>query len=64
MLRVIALLGSVDAGQRFCERTTIGCRCDLKPPMLMRAIRKKDQPCIVYRYAETGRPYLIVHKGV
>ena len=27
------------------------------------AIRKKDQPYIVYRYAGTGRPYLIVHKG-
>ena len=26
------------------------------------AIRKKDQPYIVYRYAGTGRPYLIVHK--
>jgi hypothetical protein len=27
------------------------------------AIRKKDQPFIVYRYAGTGRPYLIVHRA-
>jgi hypothetical protein len=27
------------------------------------AIRKKDRPYIVYRYAGTGLPYLIVHKG-
>ena len=27
------------------------------------AITKKNQSCIVYRYAETGRPYLIVHQG-
>ena len=26
------------------------------------AITKQDQSCIVYRYADTGRPYLIVHK--
>jgi hypothetical protein len=26
------------------------------------AITKHDQSCIVYRYAGTGRPYLIVHK--
>jgi hypothetical protein len=26
--------------------------------------RKKNQPYIVYRYAGTGRPYLIVHEGV
>jgi hypothetical protein len=28
------------------------------------AITKKNQPYIIYRYAGTGRPYLIVHKGV
>jgi hypothetical protein len=27
------------------------------------AIRKKEQPFIVYRYAGTGRPYLIVHRA-
>jgi hypothetical protein len=27
------------------------------------AIRKKHQPYIVYRYAGTGRPYLIVHRA-
>ena len=27
------------------------------------AITKQDQSSIVYRYAGTGRPYLIVHKG-
>jgi hypothetical protein len=27
------------------------------------AITKQDRSCIVYRYAGTGRPYLIVHEG-
>jgi hypothetical protein len=27
------------------------------------AIRKKEQPFIVYRYAGTGRPYLIVYRA-
>ena len=27
------------------------------------AIKKKKQPVIVYRYAGTGRPYLIVHRA-
>jgi hypothetical protein len=27
------------------------------------AITKKNQSCIVYRYAGTGRPYLIIHKA-
>src|SRR6266566_1615469 len=27
------------------------------------AIRRKDQPYIVYRCPGTGRPYLMVHKG-
>jgi hypothetical protein len=28
------------------------------------AIRKKHQPHVVYRYAGTGRPYLIVHRAI
>jgi hypothetical protein len=28
------------------------------------AITKKDRSCIVYRCPGTGRPYLIVHKGL
>jgi hypothetical protein len=39
-----------------CVKMAAGCARQFA------AIRKKDQPFIVYRYADTGRPYLIVDK--